>query len=376
MLGNLWAFVDALCYEEFCDFEEKMIGALLAAKLLRENDAFERQIKDRNKKQLRRVVHWLTEIVRRGHLHISDRVECGRLLSIFSDPRPGIGIAPKTGLPDILWCPIPGGTFQMGEGKDKHPVSLDPYFISRYPITQRQFNVFVEKNGYENPAYWKGAQADGIWEKGKVKGRWDNEWRNQPVDFGEPFHLDNHPVVGITWYEMLAFCEWLNQQLQSHSKIKIWQSGTIKETSLAPHLRVLLPSEAEWERAARAGHECRYPWGDEITPNHANFDETGIDTTSSVGCFPAGENNYGLLDMSGNVWEWTRSHYQSYPYKTNDGRERLSAGNETVRVVRGGSFFYIVNWVRCASRYWLTPSYRNRNYGFRVVLSPVDTSVL
>ncbi|MBD3374312.1 SUMF1/EgtB/PvdO family nonheme iron enzyme [candidate division KSB1 bacterium] len=377
--------VDRLCLDE-CHEIEQPTKDLYERMILSANALYEIGLRtvrqdEKGKRTLRRLADldgWLVNATTDDQV-LDDpkiRAQAGQVLSKVGDPRPGVGLDLATGLPDILWCPIPGGSFQMGEGGKKDPVSLDLYYISRYPVTHQQFRAFVEQDGYANSRYWKIAEAAGIWKKGKVKGRSDDEWRNQPVDFGEPFHLDNHPVVGITWYEMLAFCEWLNQKLQSHSKIKIWQSGTIKETSLPPHLRVLLPSEAEWERAARAGHECSYPWGDEITPNHANFEETGIDTTSSVGCFPAGENNYGLLDMSGNVWEWTRSHYQSYPYKTNDGRERLSAGNDTARVLRGGSFHDIGLGMRCSSRFRDFPDVRLRFSGFRVVLSPVDASVL
>src|SRR5215211_779422 len=110
----------------------------------------------------------------------------------------------------------------------------------------------------------------------------------------------NHPVVGISWYEAMAFCRWLTQQQE---------------------YVYTLPSEAEWEYAARGAARRIYPWGDtEPDGERANFDGTHNGTTA-VGCFASGATPEELLDMAGNVWEWTRSEYRPYPYDQNDGRE-------------------------------------------------------
>ncbi|MDZ7401487.1 MAG: formylglycine-generating enzyme family protein [candidate division KSB1 bacterium] len=111
-----------------------------------------------------------------------------------------------------------------------------------------------------------------------------------------------------------------------------------------------------------------YPWGDKTDPNCANYGDTGIGTTSAVGCFGAGTNHFGLLDMSGNVWEWTRSNYEGYPYQTKC--ENLAAGTDYARVLRGGAFGIDQRVVRCAYRYMNVPHFRHDFVGFRVVLSP------
>jgi formylglycine-generating enzyme required for sulfatase activity len=151
-------------------------------------------------------------------------------------------------------------------------------------------------------------------------------------------------------------------------------------------LRVTLPTEAEWEKAARGplpspevgrgagGEGMIYPWGDDFDADKANVAATGLGTTSAVGCFPGGASPYGLLDMSGNVWEWTRSWWGKssdlearYPYDPGDGREDLQ--RDGPRVVRGGAFNRDEWGARCAFRYWLDPYGRGANIGFRAGVS-------
>ena len=113
----------------------------------------------------------------------------------------------------------------------------------------------------------------------------------------------------------------------------------------------------------------------ELDPAHANYADTGIGATSAVGCFPYGASPERVLDMSGNVWEWTQSLWGKdlqtpdfkYPYRTDDGRENLAAHYDITRVVRGGAFYLNARYVRCAVRLWYNPSSCNRNCGFRVV---------
>ena len=129
--------------------------------------------------------------------------------------------------------------------------------------------------------------------------------------------------------------------------------------------RITLPSEAQWEKAARGPDGSIFPWGDDPDPNRANYLDTGIGSTSSVGSFPDGASRpYGCEDMSGNIWEWTRSLWGKdwqkpdfgYPYDPTDGRENMDAESEVLRVLRGGSFYYYENCVRCAARFWSYPN--------------------
>jgi formylglycine-generating enzyme required for sulfatase activity len=174
----------------------------------------------------------------------------------------------------------------------------------------------------------------------------------------------------VSWNEVLQYCEWLTERLRS------WQHTP---EPLATLLRrdgwiVTLPSEAEWEKAARGTDGRIYPWGDETDPNRANYAHTGINTMSAVGCFPSGASPYGVEDLSGNVWEWTRTPWGRYPYPTNQ-RARIRHGNlqearEMPRVLRGGPFHYNSELVRCACRFIDSPSLWLRLVGFRVVVRP------
>ena len=339
---------------------------------------------------LQRVRSHIAELVSAGKLQPVERANAGRTLAKLGDPRPGVGVNKERGLPDILWCRVPAGKFWMGSDKknddqarddelDQHQILLPEFYLSRYTVTNAQFEAFVKAGGYKNIDYWPEAKESKIWKEGQVKGRYDNVSRSQPEYFDEVYSLSNHPVVGVTWYEALAFCRWLQDHIRISGKIfqiKVWQNdpalaGSDKMLS-SKQWRVLLPSEAEWEKAARSKDKRIYPWGVEPDLTRANYTKTGISNTSAVGCFPAGVSPYGILDMSGNVWEWTCSHKKNYPYNAKDGREDLAASDDVSRVLRGGAF-YSTSWsLRCACRLRLDPHSRFRSRGFRVVLSPVQ----
>jgi len=249
------------------------------------------------------------------------RIESGRISSRFWKK--------PCGEPE--WVRIPAGEFWMGSEKGNsrekptHRLHLPDFQISRVPITNAQYGVYVSSAKVNAPEHWRGGEI--------------------------PKGLEKHPVVNVSWHDALGYCRWLSEQ-----------TGKI----------ITLPSEAEWEKAARGCEDQReYPWGDDWKELHVNNDELGLRETTPVGLFLNGASPYGVLDLSGNVWEWTRSLIKDYPYNPDDGRENLDAGDDIDRVMRGGSFFDDTWFVRCAYRFWLYPNYGNVNIGFRVVASPL-----
>jgi serine/threonine-protein kinase len=220
------------------------------------------------------------------------------------------------------WVTIPAGDFLMGStGADKmayfdekpqHQVYLPEYRISLTPVTNRQYSQFVAATGHRVPSDWKNGQI--------------------------PSGKADHPVVEITWHDAQAFCTWAE---------------------------VRLPTEAEWEKAARGPEGRIWPWGNNApTDKLCNFDGNAGGTTS-VGHYPEGKSFYGCLDMAGNVWEWTSTIFKDYPYKSDDGREDTKASGS--RTLRGGSWIYLDQSVRCAYRITLDPDLMYDFIGFRVV---------
>jgi formylglycine-generating enzyme required for sulfatase activity len=386
-----WALVKELCCEDIKDINSSLSeqwAALIAGQLIIENIDLTRPIGRADQKTLQCVQQWLIKILELGKLPAIERAAAGRALALLGDPREAI-----MGLDKMEFGWIPAGSFWMGSEfyTREKPLHLNKqlnfdYWISRYPVTNAQFAVFVTDEGYDDPSYWNEARQAGIWQNSKVKGRWDDQPRGKPFDFGEPFNLANHPVVGITWYEALAFSRWLTRK---------W----LKEGRILKDQEVRLPSEAEWEKAARGGEQIpenavigppwkpepkpglkpnpqpqrNYPWGDEDScePNLANFDQTGIGATSAVGCFPAGAGPYGVLELNGNVWEWTCSVYKEYLYNPKDGREALDSKDS--RVLRGGAWKGTVEYLRASYRIVVDPYDRNFNLGFRVVVAVART---
>lgn len=293
-----------------------------------------------------------------------ERAEAGIALARLGDPREYV-----LSLEHMEFCFVPKGPFYMGspmtdEMADHYEKTDDlirqmeyDFWISRFPITNAQFKTFVEAGGYDEMEFWAEAKAAKVWRDGAVQDFFDKERRTQPYDFGTPFNLSNHAVVGVTWYEALAFARWL--------KKKYLAKGWIDES-----MEIMLPSEAEWEKAARGGmhipdpkkkiirpiHDLsnvvfelqenalpqrRYPWGNDADSDRANYDDSGIDKTSAAGCFAQGASPYGCEEMSGNVWEWTRSLWRDYPYvdrkEERKKREDLGASLDAGRVLRGGA---------------------------------------
>jgi len=355
----VWSLVDALCYQDLAieveQNEDDAWGALLAGQALMESADLE-WVSERNQVKVQRVQAHLVRVLEAGQLPAVERAAAGRALASLGDPRSGVGVDPATGLPDVVWCDVPAGSFLMGSDKGRdpkayddelpqHEVTLVAFSISRYPVTNAQYAAFVEDGGYTEK--WRRCWTESGW-------RWKKD-RAGPKTYGGVFNLRNHPVVGVTWYEAVAFCRWLTEQLH--------QSGELRADE-----EITLPTESQWEKAARGVDGRIYPWGDDPDPNRANYGETGIGTTSAVGCFPGGASPYGVEDLSGNVWEWCRTKwerdYEGY-------RDDNDPGGEALRVLRGGSFYRYQGSVRCACR-WDLPLDRYDPSGFRVVVaSPV-----
>jgi formylglycine-generating enzyme required for sulfatase activity len=333
---------------------------------------------------------------RRG-VRAAERCQAGAILAQLGDPRPE-----ATTVEGMAFCLVPKGAFWLGDGPEsKEPgcwaecLSEDIY-LGRFPVTNEQFQAFVEAGGYGRREFWAEALAHGRWREGKVKiitfaaGKLEETWVGGPRVY--PGRLPNHPVVGVSWYEAMAFCHWLDAQLRSVSET----SAGLREL-LERGYRAGLPAETEWEKAARGGRQvpsqalvgdCRtwvrqavlvanpdpqreYPWIGNAAPERANYEETAIGSTSAVGCFPKGVSPCGCEDMAGNVWEWTRSRYvesaEDLGVEAGLGKP-LEEGD--VAVVRGGAFWDVPADLRCACRGRVDPDDRGGDLGFRVVLSP------
>jgi formylglycine-generating enzyme required for sulfatase activity len=253
---------------------------------------------------------------------------------------------------------IPAGEFLMGSDDDhlkpschpQHSVTLGAYCIARRPVTHADYQHFIDDNP-EHPVPYSPMRF-------AQRYNWDRESRTFPRE------LADHPVVLVTWQDAVAYCRWL---------------------SAVSGYRCRLPSEAEWEKAAcwdpEARHARRYPWGDTFDAERCNVDAHGALRlqTSAVGGLTAADgvwetltrrtekscvSAYGLVDMAGNVWEWTGSLYRSYPYDAGDGREDPEA--EGKRVVRGGAYDEVALLARCAWRNGVQPDLQAANTGFRV----------
>ena len=217
---------------------------------------------------------------------------------------------------------VPAGPFTMGTRREdvpalvkkyggeakwyedevsQHEVNLPAFEIGKYPVTNREYQAFVREAGYRPPDGWDGDEY--------------------------PSGKGDHPVVNVSWRDALAYCRWLSEQTDRPFR---------------------LPTEAEWEKAARGTDGRQYPWGSEFDPAKCSTAEGGHRDTTRVGQYPEGASPYGILDMAGNVWEWCSSLEEPYLYNAGDGRENPEA--EGTRVLRGGSWNYNRYWARCASR--------------------------
>jgi formylglycine-generating enzyme required for sulfatase activity len=199
-----------------------------------------------------------------------------------------------------------------------HQLTLPEFEIGKFPVTNAEYYVFVYNTGYRIPKGWIGFHySDG---------------------------LDDHPVVGVSKADANAYGSWIS-----------------KESGKA----FRLPTEAEWEKAARGMDQRLYPWGDNFDPWRCNTVESGKKMTSPLGSYsPGGDSVFGVADMSGNVWEWTQSFLNTYPYKAED-----SSGVKGKCVVRGGAWYYSRALARCSTREGVLSDFLSPALGFRLARS-------
>ena len=225
---------------------------------------------------------------------------------------------------------VPAGKFLMGSdpGKDKqtsddetpqHTVVLDEYRIGKYPVTNRQYQVFVQAAGYRSPGHW----SNGEFPSGNA----------------------DHPVTYVSWEDASAFCKW---------------ASTLNQTE------VRLPTEAEWEKAARGPDGRIYPWGDKIPDKKSCNFNNNIGDTSPVGNYsPQGDGPYGCADLAGNVWEWVADWYDEGYYKKSPANNPGGPDSGSYRVMRGGSWFDVEYVLRVSCRNWGAPDLWCYFIGFR-----------
>jgi formylglycine-generating enzyme required for sulfatase activity len=242
---------------------------------------------------------------------------------------------------------IPAGEFRMGDitgngdddEKPVHHVSVESFAMGRYPVTVGEFRSFVKATGYKTEA----EKGDGayVWKDGWKKLK-DANWRNPYFS-----QTDNHPVVCVSWNDAVAYAEWLSKQTGQAYR---------------------LPTEAEWEYAARGGTETDYWWGNEIGDNRANCYNSGSQwsnqSTSPVGSFKA--NQFDLFDTVGNVWEWCADNWHKNCKGAPTDGTVWKGGDESLRVLRGGSWGINPDNCRTAFRNWYTSDGRFQDIGFRV----------
>jgi formylglycine-generating enzyme required for sulfatase activity len=322
---------------------------------------------------------------------------------------------------------------------EPHPVDLPyDYVVGRYPVTNTEYACFIRDGGYQKEEYW-GTENARAWLRGELdlSGPWVKRWRQiagwvrdgqldpdellaqrrigpaeaesykwaagasdeeleaavrqaygvagsserptQPRFWDDPrYNNPSQPAVGVCWFEATAYCAWLTAQFRaSSSESPEWIEGQLEtRSSVLQTPEVRLPSEAEWEKAARwdGAAARRYPWGDDWDEARANTLEGRALTTSPVGVYPEGASPCGALDVAGNVWEWTSSRWGAevespdfgYPYLPDDGREDEEATD--LRVIRGGSWNDEARDARAACRSRGYPDNRHDFLGFRLLL--------
>lgn len=342
------------------------------------------------------LVSHLCHLVQEEH-HLSPtlRAEAGKLLGKLGDPREGVTfiknhdgspyIIKECRVPDIKWEDISPGTLHMGstdkeafnDERPTHDLNINQFFISRYLITNAQYSCFIDAGGYQEEYYWTDTKESLRWLHGKkinlvsfeddpqLRSQYNN-WLSTDNQRHQPWLWEqskwsnpNHPVVGISWYEALAFCKWINHMGFFEGKL------------------VRLPTEEELEYASKGTGDLKFSWGSNPDPTLGNYLDTGIKMTSCVGLFNKGiaHKNSELYDTTGNVWEWTSTQWgqsikePDYTYDKwhEQSNYRNQLDSNSLKVIRGGAWSFSSNEIRCTVRNKIHPINRNYITGFRVV---------
>ena len=352
-MHNAWSsleLADSLAFEgKDSNPKEVAWGLHLAGNTLVESP-FLKEASERNRERLDKIRHRMVALLHSPHLPATERALAGDHLGKLGDPRfaeesPHLPVDEMAGF--VL---VPGRSYQMGETayddeKPEHSVNLSPYYMARYPVTTAQFRAFVDSGGKIGD---QNALRDGA----------------------------NRPVIWVSWDEAMAYCAWLADRLRtmapglassasSPEAVEMWRALTAGE------LRVQLPSEAQWEAAARGAEGRLYPWGDGApSPEHANFSRSGFGRPSPVGIYAMGRGPFGTEDQAGNVLEWCLDAWDEEAYAKRDGAKDPLCRNENTedRVCRGGSWWYGPGLLRAACRVRRRSRIRSGNLGFRVLL--------
>ncbi|MFN8001953.1 MAG: SUMF1/EgtB/PvdO family nonheme iron enzyme [Acidobacteriota bacterium] len=228
---------------------------------------------------------------------------------------------------------------EYGDEKPQSKVQLPEFQIGRFPVTNAEYKLFIEADGYKDERWWDTTEAR----------EWLREQEEHLPEYWNDAQFNNpaQPVVGVSWFEARAYCCWLTATAADGSVLR-------------------LPTEAEFEAAARGKKGRLYPYGNEFDASRCNTREGHVGRTTPVGIF-ANATPEGVFDLSGNADTWTLSIFENYPYRSNDGREELVSDEN--RVLRGGSWFSLQVDARAVSRNDGRPADRLNDFGFRVLCS-------
>jgi formylglycine-generating enzyme required for sulfatase activity len=280
-------------------------------------------------------VHQLLDELERIETLPPRRLAIGDRLAEIGDPRAGVGLDVR-GLPALDWVEIPGGEFIFGEGEKR---KLPTFHMARYPITNVQYQAFIDAGGYKGKSWWQFGKGASDW--------WRDLKRPEPAQSSWP--QANRPCTNVDWYEAVAFSRWLSAQLG---------------------YEVRLPSEEEWERAARGRDGREYPWGNDYRTGYANIDEKNSATPAS-GTWSRRRRSVSIRTLRrlkgfsiwlGNVWEWCLNKLERPDQVAAD-----TSGDR--RVARGGAWYYNPGYARGSRRFRYLPDVRNLDRGFRLVSS-------